>query len=52
MWSPVLTSSPAQYEININKLRATEMIRGLEYIMYKERLRHLSLLRLETRGGT
>lgn len=44
MWSPVLTSSTTQYEMDIHKLRATEMIKGLEHFTYEERLR----LRLRT----
>lgn len=43
---------PTQYEMDINNLRATEMIGELEYILCKERLRYLSLLKLETRGET
>lgn len=41
--SPVLTSFPSQYETDINKLRATDIVRWLEDISYKERLRQLSL---------
>lgn len=37
MWTPVLTSSPTQYEKDINKLKATEMIRGL--VVYRGSVR-------------
>lgn len=52
MLSAVLTSSPTQYEMDINNLRATEMIGELEYILCKGKPRYPSLLKLETRGGT